>query len=78
MKKYKCVCCGNYTINDKPPGTFEICPICFWEDDNVQFDDPDYAGGANNVSLNIAKENYRIIGAITNHCLEHVRKSIDD
>ena len=41
MIKHKCVCCGNYTINEEPPGTFEICPVCFWEDDNVQFDNPD-------------------------------------
>jgi hypothetical protein len=31
---------------------FEICPLCGWEDDDIQNDDPDYAGGANKLSLN--------------------------
>jgi hypothetical protein len=31
---------------------FEICPLCGWEDDDIQNDDPDYAGGANELSLN--------------------------
>ena len=55
MEKYKCPCCGNDTLMEEPPGTFEICPLCHWEDDNVQFDDPDYAGGANLLSLNAAR-----------------------
>lgn len=31
MKKYKYVCCGNCTLSIKLPGTFEICPVCYWE-----------------------------------------------
>ncbi|MDR4171232.1 CPCC family cysteine-rich protein [Bacillus nitratireducens] len=49
--KYTCPCCGYKTLEEEPPGTFDICSICFWEDDNVQFDDPDYEGGANEESL---------------------------
>ncbi|MRC19498.1 hypothetical protein GH866_28460 [Bacillus thuringiensis] len=49
--KYTCPCCGYKTLEEEPPGTFDICSICFWEDDNVQFDDPDYEGGANEDSL---------------------------
>jgi hypothetical protein len=33
-------------------GEYEICEICGWEDDPVQSADPDYAGGANEESLN--------------------------
>lgn len=29
-----------------------ICKVCGWEDDGIQYDDPDYAGGANVLSLN--------------------------
>ena len=36
--------------------------VCFWEDDGVQFNDPDYEGGANEVSLRQARDNYREIG----------------
>jgi len=59
MGKYKCPCCENYTLSNEPPGTFEICPVCSWEDDNVQFDDPNYEGGANHICLNDARENYK-------------------
>nr|WP_315363599.1 CPCC family cysteine-rich protein [Cytobacillus firmus] len=49
--KYACPCCGYKTLQQEPPGTYEICEICFWEDDDVQFNDPDYEGGANLESL---------------------------
>jgi anaerobic ribonucleoside-triphosphate reductase len=48
---YTCPCCGYKTLAEEPPGTYEICPICDWEDDVVQFDDPDYEGCANRLSL---------------------------
>ena len=56
MNKYKCPCCENYTFVEKPPGTYEICSICHWEDDNVQYSNPDYTEGANKMSLNEAKK----------------------
>ncbi|MCT4776691.1 MULTISPECIES: CPCC family cysteine-rich protein [Exiguobacterium] len=55
---YTCPCCGYQTLNEEPPGTYDICGICFWEDDGVQFRDPDYEGGANTVSLRQAQQNY--------------------
>lgn len=74
MKLYTCPCCGYKTLEEKPPGTFDICPICFWEDDNVQFDDPDYKGGANDVSLKEAQKNFLAFGASERRVLKHVRK----
>ena len=56
MKKYKCPCCENLTLSEEPPGTFEICSLCGWEDNEVQFIDPDYEGGANKLSLNQARK----------------------
>ena len=44
IELYTCPCCGYKTLEECSPGTFEICPICFWEDDNVQFEDPLYEG----------------------------------
>jgi hypothetical protein len=46
----KCECCGFFTLPED--SIFEICPLCGWQDDGVQNDDPDYAGGANELSLN--------------------------
>lgn len=56
--KYTCPCCGYKSLDLKPPGTFTICEVCDWEDDSVQFDDPDYEGGANGYSLRQAQQRY--------------------
>jgi hypothetical protein len=71
---YFCPCCGFKTMYQKPPGTFNICKICFWEDDLVQFDDPNYKSGANEVSLYEARVNFKEFGASDKTYLKHVRK----
>ncbi|WP_123816510.1 CPCC family cysteine-rich protein [Myceligenerans xiligouense] len=38
-------CCG-HQVFDQPPGSFDVCGICFWEDDAIQLRRPDYLGGA--------------------------------
>jgi hypothetical protein len=53
-----CPCCGQQTLDEEPPGTFQICEICDWEDDPVQFADPDFEGGANIRSLNQARSSF--------------------
>lgn len=62
-QRYPCPCCGYYTLNREPSGTFELCPVCYWEDDDVQFRDPAYAGGANEPSLEEARKNFLAFGA---------------
>lgn len=71
---FPCPCCGYRTLGEEPPGTFEICPVCLWEDDDVQFRDPDYPGGANRVSLKDARENLRRFGASTMERKKGVRR----
>ncbi len=56
--KFVCPCCGFLTFEEQPPGTHNICPVCYWEDDIVQFKDPGYCCGANGVSLKEARENF--------------------
>lgn len=55
MKNDRLVCpvCGKHHFEEED--FFEVCPICGWEDDGVQRDDPDYEGGANKMSLNQAR-----------------------
>ena len=77
-KKYICPCCDFRTLDEPPPGTFDICPICFWEDDTVQYHEPDRKGGANGVSLNQARKNYQEFGACELRCIEHVRRPTQD
>ena len=71
---WPCPCCGYRTLSEPPPGTFEICAICYWEDDNVQFDDPDYEGGANKVSLRQAQRNFIQLGACEARFVQSVRQ----
>jgi len=49
--QFPCPCCGFYTLGEKPPGTYDICRLCGWEDDRVQDENPLYRGGANDESL---------------------------
>lgn len=77
INKYQCPCCLCYTLSEPPPGTFEICNVCYWEDDNVQYNDPSYTFGANRESLNQARKNYRKFGASSKDFLKLVRKPLD-
>lgn len=74
---YPCVCCGHLTASE-PPGNYEICPICFWEDDAVQLRWPNISGGANKVSLIQGQANYREFGACESRLIPHVRRPRDD
>jgi hypothetical protein len=45
----QCRCCGARSIGAYDE--YEICGRCGWEDDPVQYIKPNYAGGANEISL---------------------------
>ncbi|MGC1273246.1 MAG: CPCC family cysteine-rich protein [Planctomycetaceae bacterium] len=47
---YPCPACGFLTF-DEPPGSYDICPVCGWEDGAVQLRYPALRGGANAESL---------------------------
>lgn len=69
---YRCDCCGNYALIEESD---DICPVCGWQEDNVQRRYPDSIGGANyEISLNEAKKNYRMFGAISKKYVTEVRK----
>jgi hypothetical protein len=70
---HHCPCCGYRTLREKPPGTFQLCPVCFWEDDSVQFDDHSYEGGANRPSLNQARRSFEKCGACAKRFKDQVR-----
>jgi len=57
-QRYPCNCCGFDTLDEEPPGTFAICRICDWEDDDLQARKPDYAGGANKLCLRDAQRGW--------------------
>ncbi|MFJ5637085.1 CPCC family cysteine-rich protein [Streptomyces goshikiensis] len=70
--RYPCVCCGYLTLSDGP-GSHQICPVCFWEDDVMHVRWPDRAGGANRSSLLDAQQGFIEIGACEERFLQHVR-----
>jgi len=47
---YPCPACG-FLAYSEPPGSYEICSVCDWEDDHVQLRFPGMSGGANKSSL---------------------------
>jgi hypothetical protein len=55
--KVECPCYGNKTL--QKARNYEICKICDWEDDELQYDEPDYVCGSNKMSLNEARKAYR-------------------
>jgi ribosomal protein S18 acetylase RimI-like enzyme len=69
---FTCPCCGYRTLKE-PPGSYSICPICFWEDDPVQLLDPAYRGGANDPSLTDCQANFARIGACEERLATFVR-----
>lgn len=72
--KRKCPCCGCKTLNTENNSLYEICPVCFWEYDPIQNDNPNYSGGANSISLFDAIHNYQKYGAISKEYISFVRK----
>jgi len=68
-----CPCCGHATLTER--GCFEICPVCFWEDDGQDNDDADRArGGPNRVSLREGRINFLRFGASVEADCESVRR----
>ncbi|MFD3163381.1 CPCC family cysteine-rich protein [Herpetosiphon sp. NSE202] len=74
--RYPCPCCGYKTVED--PGRYDLCEVCWWEDDEQQSDNPDLRGGANAESLNEARQNFKAYGAISLSSKAYVRKPHPD
>ncbi|MGQ0841426.1 CPCC family cysteine-rich protein [Actinokineospora sp.] len=61
-KRFPCPCCGR-VVHAQEPGSQGVCPVCFWEDDIVQLASPEFADGANRISLIQAQRNYQVYAA---------------
>lgn len=72
-RRYACPCCDLLTLTEPPTGTFAICPVCRWEDDNLQFEDLDREPGANAVSLRQARQNFGFYGVSDTRRRERAR-----
>lgn len=49
-KAHKCPVCGKFEF--PYVGSFDVCEVCGWEDDDFQERHPDEEGGANRLSMN--------------------------
>ena len=74
---YPCPCCGHVTLPER--GGFDICPVCFWEDDGQDEADADVVRGGPNgmLSLTAARANYAAIGAAEQRVLPFVRPATE-
>ncbi len=69
----RCPCCGCRTA--RRAGGFEICPVCFWEDDGQDDHDAEVIRGGPNgaLSLTQARANYLRCGACEESMVDNVR-----
>jgi hypothetical protein len=69
----RCPCCGCNTLGER--GVYEICPVCYWEDDGQDEQNADEVWGGPNgaLSLTEARANYRAFGASSERRKKFVR-----
>ena len=68
-----CPCCDHLTLERR--GHYDICPVCFWEDDPaVEWDGPDAHSSPNQQTLNDARANFARYGACTEGSKRFVRE----
>jgi len=70
--KWPCVCCGCFTLPAPPGSGSAICPVCFWQDDEVDNEGSDVLG-PNKVTLEVARQNFRVLGAAEERVRPFVR-----
>ncbi len=75
--RHACPCCG-HLVHDEPSGSYEICPLCFWEDDPTQLRHPATALGANRLPLVEARRNVQRFGACDRRSLRFTRRPLAD
>ncbi|KAB8196239.1 hypothetical protein FH608_005540 [Nonomuraea phyllanthi] len=70
---HPCPCCGFLTLATR--GGYEICPVCFWEDDGQDDHDADDVRGGPNYELSLTqgRRNFAEFGASSRRVLPHVR-----
>ncbi|MEK6260181.1 MAG: CPCC family cysteine-rich protein [Planctomycetota bacterium] len=69
----RCPCCGCRTLDER--GGFDICKVCFWEDDGQDDFEADVVRGGPNGSLSLseARANYLRVGACEERMVVNVR-----
>lgn len=73
----RCVCCGYKTIDER--ADYEICPVCFWENDALDISELYTPSGANHgLTIKEGRVNYREFGACKIDFIGNVRPPKDE
>lgn len=76
----QCPCCGYFTLDGR--GAYDICPVCWWENDDAEEAHgklaPGRPEGPNHVHLWQARENFVAFGASEERHKSHARPPRDD
>jgi hypothetical protein len=75
---YRCPCCHCRTLDAR--GYYEICPVCYWEDDGQDDQGGDVVRGGPNGSLSLtkARQNYIRLGACEATFVKNVRAPTEE
>ena len=68
--KFQCSCCDYFTLEER--GGYEVCPICFWEDDGMDIDEADTHSGPNHITLREGRQNFKKLGACDSAMVKNI------
>lgn len=71
--KFQCPCCASFTLDEV--GSYDICPVCFWEDDGTT---NEHAFSPNGITLEEGRANYKEFGANSLKDAKHTRYPLDE
>lgn len=77
-RSYQCPCCRSWTLPER--GGYDICPVCYWEDDGQDEHDAEQVRGGPNSSFSLrdAQANYARFGAMEERFVKYVRAPTPD
>ena len=61
MSKFQCPCCDYFSL--KRRAEYDICKVCFQEDDGNDLTSLDVHSGPNHMALREARDNFKEFGA---------------
>jgi hypothetical protein len=67
---FQCPCCDYFALESR--GEWDICPVCYWEDEGQILDKLDDCSPANRMTLRQGRLNFLLFGACEREMLEHV------
>lgn len=59
---HPCPCCDFQTLEKR--GSYDICRVCFWEDDGTTSSQAEHYSGVNRMTLHEARASYQAVGAV--------------